>query len=749
MKNHSLALLTGLCFLLCVSCEKEPDSIPVSAISLNNSSIEVVEGVSFSLTVTISPNDATNKKISWSSSNESVATVNNGVVTTIKAGTVSITAKSEDGGKTATCTVTVKEKTISVTSITLDKVNAEVTEGESLTLTATVSPDNASNKTVVWSSSDDKVASVKDGVVTTIKAGSVTITAKSEDGGGTASCAIVVKEIVIPVTEISFENASIDLNEYEELVLQVTVTPDNATNKKVVWSSSDESIVRVWQDGVVLGIKAGSATITAKSEDGDVSAECVVTVKEEIIVFEDKVVKRVCVLNFDQNDDGELSKAEAKNVITLKSSFFGDYADGVKSFNELQYFTSLNTIPSSAFSYCKYLKSIIIPDNVQTIRDRAFEGCSSLERIILPKTITSIGERAFNECKKLDIEDIPEKCTRIGEFAFSQTGITSVTIPDGTTTISKAVFDRCTFLEYANIPSSVTRIEEFAFSDCYSLVEAKLPDALTYLGRNAFNGTKLKEIVIPETLVSIPGGCFAGTEIEEIVIPSNIVSIGQLAFKCGYLKKVTIENPDIILDLNPFFIEVESFYGPIASEDNKLLIIDGYVRAIASYGIKEYSIPNGIVGIGASAFLGSSLESIQFPQSLEIIGDHSFAGCTSLKRVHFPDNLKSIQDGAFSDCDELKEVTIPDSVTEVGSNAFSSCKLDKLIVGKLAEFGENIGYVCFGVDVKVAMMRGKTPPKVCPYNIETLYVPKGTKTVYENSPWKSSYTKSIVEYTVE
>ncbi len=164
--------------------------IPVTAIALSDATVAV--GSTTTLTVTYTPADAnTGKAIStWTSSNNAVATVANGVVTGISAGTATITATTE-GGKTASCTVTVN--VVAVTGVSLDKTSANLQTGGSITLTATVTPANASNKAITWSSSDPAVATVGNGVVTAIAAGSTTITAASvADPTKTATCTVTV-----------------------------------------------------------------------------------------------------------------------------------------------------------------------------------------------------------------------------------------------------------------------------------------------------------------------------------------------------------------------------------------------------------------------------------------------------------------------------------------------------------------------------------------------------------------------------
>ena len=171
------------------------ETISVTGVTINKSTLSLVEGNSETLSATISPENATNKTVSWTSSNTAVATVSNGKVTAKSAGTAVITATTTDGGYTASCTVTVTEKAptvISVTGVTLNKSAVSLEEGKTETLTATVLPANATNRNVTWKSSAPGVASVSNGIVTALKAGTAVITATTADGGFTASCTFTV-----------------------------------------------------------------------------------------------------------------------------------------------------------------------------------------------------------------------------------------------------------------------------------------------------------------------------------------------------------------------------------------------------------------------------------------------------------------------------------------------------------------------------------------------------------------------------
>ena len=237
----------------------------------------VEEGKSIDLTATLEPS-VENADISWTSDNTGVATVSSGKVTGVAAGTATITAKvtTADGDKTATCTVTV---TAAVTGVTLDKSTLSLTVGETEKLTEKVSPDNATNKDVTWSTSDAGVAEVSGGNVTAKGVGTATITVTTADGNKTATCTVTVTAATVSVESVTLDKTTLELEEEGTATLAATVKPDNATDKTVTWTSSDATVATVDNTGKVTAVKKGTATITAKA--GDKSATCTVNVKEK------------------------------------------------------------------------------------------------------------------------------------------------------------------------------------------------------------------------------------------------------------------------------------------------------------------------------------------------------------------------------------------------------------------------------------------------------------------------------------
>ena len=180
-----------------------------------------------------------------------------------------------------------KDKSVAVTEVRLDKTATTLFEGDTEELMATVMPENATDKGIEWKSDNESVATVSQtGLVTALKDGSATITVITNDGGFSASCEVTVKKKVIAVTGVKLSAASMTLREGDKGTLTATVEPANATNKNVEWWTSDLDVVSVTStsggsNGYVEARGAGKATVTVKTEDGEFSASCEITVEKK------------------------------------------------------------------------------------------------------------------------------------------------------------------------------------------------------------------------------------------------------------------------------------------------------------------------------------------------------------------------------------------------------------------------------------------------------------------------------------
>lgn len=248
-----------------------------TAVSLTPSSLTLTEGQSSTLNVTFTPATATGATVSWSTSNASVATVSNGAVKAVAPGSATITVTTSNG-KSATCAVTVQKHVVVATGITLSPTTLTLTQGETGTLTATVAPADATDKSVTWATSNPAVATVANGVITALTPGNVTITATTSNGIS-ATCAVTVNRPVIMPSSITVAPTSLSLIKGDKRTLTATVLPSDADDKSVTWSSSNPNIVTVNGNGEISGVGAGTATVTASTVNG-LKATCDLTIIE-------------------------------------------------------------------------------------------------------------------------------------------------------------------------------------------------------------------------------------------------------------------------------------------------------------------------------------------------------------------------------------------------------------------------------------------------------------------------------------
>lgn len=289
---------------------------PVQSVGLNKTELALEVGKTGTLEAIVEPSDATNKNVTWSSSNSEVATVDNGVVTAVSAGTAIITVTTEDGAKTATCKVTVNApQTVPVTGVTLDKTSLDLKTGDNTTLTATVNPESATNKDVTWISDKPEIAAVEGGTVTAKAAGTAIIAVTTVDGGKIATCKVTVTPKTVPVSGIQVQGAA-SIYVGDTTKLTATITPDGASNKAVTWDSQNKDIATVDQQGNVKALKAGTATITATAQDGSgISGSFVVTVQQaDTTALKAKVTEAQALL-----DKTEVSAQNGKDVPPMKN----------------------------------------------------------------------------------------------------------------------------------------------------------------------------------------------------------------------------------------------------------------------------------------------------------------------------------------------------------------------------------------------------------------------------------------------
>ena len=237
----------------------------IEGVTLDQTSITLSPGGKAKLVATLKPDNSKSTDFTWTSSNPNVVEVDTeGNITAIKEGTALITVTTDEGGFTSTCAVTVSRDKVDVTGISLNKTDVTMGVNDTELLVAVITPEDATNKGVLWSSSDDSIVSVVEGKLTAKKGGNVTITAETKDGGLKTTARVIVKDI--PVTDIKINNAR---NMYvgEKLELKTTINPVNASNKEITWSSNNTSVATVDSKGIVTAINVGNVTISATTSN--------------------------------------------------------------------------------------------------------------------------------------------------------------------------------------------------------------------------------------------------------------------------------------------------------------------------------------------------------------------------------------------------------------------------------------------------------------------------------------------------
>ena len=256
----------------------------VQAISLNATQKHLIIGDSFTLTATLSPENATNRNVIWKLvSGNAISLSNTGVIQAKKVGEALVRAEAADGsGTTAECKVVVKPRLVQ--SISLNATQKELIIGDSFTLTATLSPENTTNRNVIWKLvSGDAISLSNTGVIQAKKVGEALVRAEAADGSGiTAECKVVVKPRLVQAIALNATQKEVIVG--DSFTLTATLSPENATNRNVIWKLVSGDAISLSNTGVIQAKKVGEALVRAEAADGSgITAECKVVVKPRLV----------------------------------------------------------------------------------------------------------------------------------------------------------------------------------------------------------------------------------------------------------------------------------------------------------------------------------------------------------------------------------------------------------------------------------------------------------------------------------
>ena len=428
----------------------------------------------------------------------------------------------------------------------------------------------------------------------------------------------------------------------------------------------------------------------------------------DAIQFADAEVRRICLINWDTDRDGQLSKAEAAAVTTLKKDenpLFQSNKD-ITSFDELQYFTGLNSIEEGCFAECEHLQSIVLPSSIQSIGNSAFSGCKALSGISLPEGVRTIGDYAFS-VTNIETFYLPKNVTEIGMGILSWNDkLVSIAVSP----------ENQTFDSRKGCNAIIRKSDLFLMAGCANTV---IPEDVKYLFRSAFEGIRsLTEIVLPAGLQSVGQDVFrycsaltsviAKMETPVDVYPNELGETSFTGISANCVLTVPAGKTDAYIaagwttketDTEGLFLRIEEAQ-PVV-DDDIIVFADANVKTICvanwdtnhdgelskaeAAAVKTLN-KNGGSNYEDQAFYRNteitSFDELQYFTGLKAIEQAAFSNCSSLASVVLPPTITGIYASGFSDCSALEHITLTENIKTLGDNVFSRSGLKTLFIPK-------------------------------------------------------------------
>lgn len=449
----------------------------------------------------------------------------------------------------------------------------------------------------------------------------------------------------IEAFELDRTEITLDINEYTELV--PLFTPNENVNKDVTWSVDNPEVISL-ENGRILALSAGTATVTAVTANGELSAQCVVTVTQNFAspYYAETITLDTESLSLVENSSYTLTIVSVEPWYTTnKNVLFASSDESVATVDENGKITGISegnaiiTVSAADGGGAQALCNVQVTSGYSefTIEGTILKAYSGNAAVVV----------------------VPEEVTDIGTVFMNNTYIQKVILPEGITQLANYAFYNCTNLAEINIPANVTTIGNYCFDYCGSLSTVIFEGtALTSIGNYSFAfTTSLKAIDLPEGLTTINTAAFNASGIEEIVMPSTLSVIGDGAFYYALaLRSVTfnegLEN-----------ICREAFYG---CSSLKEIIIPDSVTSISRYSVTSAGSTSSNYYTFAYC---TSLERVVLGSNVTKIGKYTFYGCSSLKEIEWG-GVTALYGYAFAACG-FEELTLPEQITSFNTYAFA------------------------------------------------------------------------------
>ena len=676
MKKILLLSSLILPLFLADGCKKEKAEVHVQSVSFEPAEIELTEGDTRQLEAVVSPKNADDKTLEWSSSAPRVATVSQeGLVTALTPGETVVKAVAKDGGVSGSCAITVVEKYHPVEAIALDKTTLPLKQGTNFTFTVSFTPENATNRQVGWESADTDIAMVDSkGKVVGVAPGKVKITATSVDNPkATASCEVEVTSDAVAVTGISVAPSGITVEVGKTGQLTSTLEPANATDQKVRWTSSDENIATVGEAGLVTGVSKGTAEITVTSQDGGFQAKSSVTVinnpitalaidgaSEEPITVEYGSSRKVVVLVTPADASNQEMSWESDDYDIMQiTDENGPDATLVFNYSKAGAVTLTVTseeTPSVSVSQRYYVKAVPTAISLPSSVVVDIGGTVSPSVAFAPACATETGLTWTSSNTKVATVDSEGKVTGVAQGTATLTakstaadgvqasctitvlGANMVSI-NGAAAVSYATGALASVLSAAGTVTSLSwESGLIAGDDINAISEHRATIQSLDLSNVAFRtGDAYKNTSVESTIAedSLPDYfCHNFSSLKTVVMP-HVGTIGKSAFyQCRNLTSLTMQS------------EVKKVLGYAFMYCTALTTLD-------LSGITEIN--------GSYAFNTSGLSGVLDLSSMESIsGDSVFGYSKQITKIVFGRNLRQVSYNMFSTCEALTSIEIPE-----------------------------------------------------------------------------------------